>query len=44
MKKLFDFLLKLASTKFYGEVVIKFENGRITHLKKTESYLGEQFN
>lgn len=33
MEKLFKFLKKLFSDKFYGSVIIKFENGKATHIE-----------
>jgi len=33
MDKLIKFLLKLYSDKFYGSVIIKFENGKATHVE-----------
>ena len=33
MDKLFRFLKKLFSEKFYGSVIIKFENGKATHVE-----------
>lgn len=37
MKELIKFITDLMSRKFYGKVIISFENGKITHLKKEES-------
>ncbi len=37
MDKLIKFLLKLYSEKFYGCVIIKFENGKATHIEMTSS-------
>ncbi|HOY64227.1 MAG: hypothetical protein BWY28_03090 [bacterium ADurb.Bin236] len=33
MDKLIKFLLKLYANKFYGCVIIKFENGKATHVE-----------
>jgi len=33
MDKLIKFLLKLYSEKFFGCVIIKFENGKATHIE-----------
>lgn len=33
MDKLIKFLLNLYSEKFYGCVIIKFENGKATHVE-----------
>ena len=33
MDKLIKFLLKLYGDKFYGCVIIKFENGKATHVE-----------
>jgi hypothetical protein len=35
--KYIELLKKLESDRYYGEVIIKFENGNIVHVKKTES-------
>lgn len=37
MKKLFDLIRELTDNRFYGELVIKFEAGKIIVCKKTES-------
>jgi hypothetical protein len=37
MEKLFQLIKELITKKFYGEVVIKFEAGKIVCCKKTES-------
>ena len=37
MKELFDLLLSLVCSRFYGEVRIRFENGKITRILKEES-------
>ena len=33
MDKLIKFLLKLCGERFYGCVIIKFENGKATHIE-----------
>ena len=33
----FILLKDLEKAKYYGEVILKFENGKIVHMKKTES-------
>ena len=37
VEKLVNLLHELTASKFYGELVIKFEAGKITVCKKTES-------
>lgn len=37
LKKLLEILKDLTSKKFYGSMLIKFENGKIVHVKKEES-------
>ena len=37
LEKLFSLIRELINNKFYGELVIKFEAGKITVCKKTES-------
>jgi hypothetical protein len=37
LEKLFRLIRELIENKFYGELVIKFEAGKITICKKTES-------
>ena len=37
LSKLFEMLKKLTSMKFYGSILIKFECGRIVHIKKEEN-------
>ena len=37
MDKLREILAILASQKFYGELLIKFEEGKVKIIKKTES-------
>lgn len=37
LKKLWDIFILLIENKFYGSVVIKFENGIIVNIKKEES-------
>lgn len=34
MHKIVTFLQKLFSERFYGQVVLRFENGKITHVEK----------
>lgn len=38
MDKLLDILKKVCKTGFYGEVVIKFEDGKVKWWKKTEMF------
>jgi hypothetical protein len=33
MEKLFQFLMKFFSEKFYGSITIKFEHGKVTHVE-----------
>ena len=35
MEKLFSFLMKLFTEKFFGSVTIKFEHGKVTHIEIT---------
>lgn len=44
MDKLIKFLLKLYSDKFYGSVIIKFENGKATHIETTTVHKWEYKN
>ncbi len=37
MHKIIAFLQKLLSERFYGQVVLKFENGKITHVEKIKT-------
>lgn len=37
MEALFHLIRKLTKECFYGELVIKFEKGKIVHCKKIES-------
>lgn len=37
LKKISDIIRDLISTRFYGSVLIKFEAGKIVHVKKEES-------
>lgn len=37
MDKLLKILKELTADKFYGKLIISFENGRVVHLKKEES-------
>lgn len=37
MKKLLDLLREFEAEKLYGEVLVKFEAGKVTIIKKTES-------
>lgn len=37
MKRLIELIWTLIQTQFYGELLIKFENGKIVLVKKTES-------
>lgn len=37
MKKLFEVIRDLTDNRFYGELLIKFEAGKIVVCKKTES-------
>jgi len=37
MKKFFDLIRELTDNKFYGELTVKFEAGKIVVCKKTES-------
>ena len=37
MKALFEFIMNLIKTKFYGELIIKFQNGIVKHVEKHES-------
>lgn len=43
MKKMVKSLTKLFETlesqKFYGAIIVKFENGRVVHIMKKESLL-----
>lgn len=44
MKKFIEYISKLALSKFYGEVTIKFENGVIVHVKESKSFSKDSFN
>lgn len=37
VQKLTDLIKGLIVNKFYGSILIKFENGKIVHVKKEES-------
>lgn len=37
MRKLFKLIQDLIESSFYGQLVIKFEAGKIVHCQKTES-------
>lgn len=37
MERLIQLIKKLMDTKFYGELIIKLEAGKVVHIKKTES-------
>ncbi len=37
MEKLIRFLQKLLAEKFYGTLIIKFENGKATHVEMISS-------
>ena len=36
-EKLLAYLKKLTDNKFYGKVVLSFENGKVTHMKEEKS-------
>lgn len=38
MGKLLDFIKKLVANKFYGKLTLSFEAGKITHIRKEETY------
>ena len=37
IKKIFQMIQDLVNACFYGELILKFESGKIVHIKKTES-------
>lgn len=37
MKKLLDLLKEYENNRMYGEVIAKFENGKVVLIRKTES-------
>ncbi|MBN1626430.1 MAG: DUF2292 domain-containing protein [Deltaproteobacteria bacterium] len=37
LTKVIEILKKLTSIKFYGSILIKFENGKVVHIKKEEN-------
>ena len=37
LKKLIKYIMALTKIKFYGKVIISFENGDIVHLKEEKS-------
>jgi len=37
MKQLFNFITDLVAGKFYGKLIISFQNGNISHVIKEES-------
>ena len=37
----FDFVEDLAKAKFWGSVTIKFEHGRVVHIRKEENFKPE---
>lgn len=39
MKKLLDRLAKLVQDKWYGEVTIKFKNGKVVFWKETQTVI-----
>ena len=43
MQKLYDLLIKLIREKFYGEIHISFQAGKITKVKKDETLEPTQF-
>ena len=38
MNWIFDLIKKLGQDKFYGKLVLSFENGKIVHGKREESF------
>lgn len=38
IKSIEDFLGKIKLEKFWGEIQINFQNGKINHIKKIESF------
>lgn len=44
MKRLIEMIAKLMTTRFYGELVIKFEDGKIVSVRETRLYGKQQFN
>jgi len=43
MTKLFEYIKTLVEQKFYGELRIKFQNGKIVHIEEIKSFSSEQF-
>jgi len=37
MHKVVAFFQKLLSERFYGQIVVRFENGKITHVEKIKT-------
>lgn len=35
--EMFRILIDLYKERFYGELILKFENGQIVHMRKTEN-------
>jgi hypothetical protein len=44
MKTLLEYLYDLMARKFYGEIVVKFREGKIIHIEKKESLDVAKFN
>ncbi len=44
MNELFKIIKDLVRSRFYGELVIKFDAGKIIGVKKTENIDPKQFN
>jgi hypothetical protein len=43
MNKLIELLRLLAKTDFFGELTIKFENGKIVHVTKKQTLNAKEF-
>ena len=44
MKALLEFFYDLITRRFYGEVLVKFRDGKIIHVEKKESLDVTKFN
>ena len=43
MKSFVEYLMRLVREKFYGEIRIKFQNGKIVHVEEEKSIDVKQF-
>lgn len=44
MKALLEYIYDLVTRKFYGEIVLKFREGKIIHIERKESLDINKFN